>query len=83
MQYIVRNVNKKKKQKRTNFEILIDFVERERDLKRKDKVEREKQTLLKEREEEKNGKVIAIVCAIIAFTIIISIVVLTSIGILE
>ena len=83
MQYIVQNVDKKKKQKKTNFEMVMDFVERERDLKRKDKVERDKQKAIVEKQDQKNATIIVIVCGIIVFAMITTIIILTSLGILE
>ena len=56
MQYIVQNVDKKKKPKRTNFEMIMDFVERERDLKRKDKIELDKEKTIREKQDQKNRK---------------------------
>ena len=83
MQYIVKNVDKKKKQKRTNFEMVMDFVERERDLKRKDKIEHDKEKAIQEKQDQKNAIIIAIVCVIIVFITIATLIILTSIGILE
>ena len=48
MTYVVRNVDKKKRRKRSNFEMVIDFIERERDLKRKDRIEIQKEKKEKE-----------------------------------
>lgn len=83
MQYIVQNVDKKKKQKRTNLEMIMDFVERERDLKRKDRVERDKIKQVEDKQTRKDSIIIAIVCGAIVFTMITAIIILTSLGILE
>ena len=83
MQYIVQNVDKKKKPKRTNFEMIMDFVERERDLKRKDKIELDKEKTIREKQDQKNATIIAIICGIIVFVIIATLIILTSLGILE
>lgn len=71
-----------KKQKRTKFEMLMDFVEKGRDLKRKDKVEKDKIKQEEKMIERKNEKLIFIVCAISFFIIMITITILVSLGIL-
>ena len=83
MQYLVQNVNKKKKAKRTKFEMIMDFVERERDLKRKDKVEQDKRKEIIDKENRKNALIISIICGVVLLMIIVSLMIMTSIGILE
>lgn len=83
MHYIVQNVDKKKREKRRNFEMVMEFLERERHLKRKDKAEKDKEKIIIEKQNQKNSMIVGITCIVITLIIIISIVMLTSIGILE
>lgn len=81
MQYIVQNVDKKKRQNSGKFEMLMDFIEKERDLRRKDKVEKDKVKQEQKIKEDKNSKVILIVLGITIFVIIVTILILSNIGI--
>lgn len=83
MTYVVRNVDKKKRRKRSRFEMVMDFIERERDLKRKDKIEFQKETKEMELKDKKETNRLFIGLFIFLIVMLVTIVLLTSLGILE
>lgn len=84
-QHVVHNFYKKKRQKRTNFEMVIDFIEKERDYKRKDRVEKKKiktEQAQIAREESKKANKYLLIFGIIFGVLMIVLFVLTEIGVL-
>jgi DNA-directed RNA polymerase subunit RPC12/RpoP len=83
MQYLVQNVDKKKRIKRTRFEMVMDYVEKERDLKRRDNLEKTKIKQEKEVIEQKRVSRILLIYGIIFILMMVTGIILSSLCIIE
>lgn len=78
-QCIVENAKKKKEKKQGKFEMLLGFIERQQDLRRKDRVEKQKKKEAEEQERKREMKkywwiYAAIMGVLLTFSIVMAII---------